>query len=90
MKIGIIGTGNIGATLARQLTALGDDVRIANSRGPDTLTRLAEQTGATPVAPRTSQTTGRSSSLRSRSGRLRPWVRHRQLRARRCGRRGRG
>jgi predicted dinucleotide-binding enzyme len=50
MKIGIIGTGNIGATLARQLTALGDDVRVANSRGPDTLTRLAEQTGATPVA----------------------------------------
>jgi 8-hydroxy-5-deazaflavin:NADPH oxidoreductase len=50
MKIGIIGTGNIGATLARQLTALGDDVSVANSRGPDTLTRLAAQTGATPVA----------------------------------------
>jgi predicted dinucleotide-binding enzyme len=50
MKIGIIGTGNIGATLARQLAALGDDVSIANSRGPETLTKLAEQTGATPVA----------------------------------------
>jgi predicted dinucleotide-binding enzyme len=50
MKIGIIGTGNIGATLARQLSALGDDVTIANSRGPKTLTKLAEQTGATPVA----------------------------------------
>jgi predicted dinucleotide-binding enzyme len=50
MKIGIIGTGNIGATLARQLTARGDDVTVANSRGPETLTALAEQTGATPVA----------------------------------------
>jgi 8-hydroxy-5-deazaflavin:NADPH oxidoreductase len=52
MKIGIIGTGNIGATLARRLVALGDDVSIANSRGPETLTQLAEQTGATPVAAR--------------------------------------
>jgi 8-hydroxy-5-deazaflavin:NADPH oxidoreductase len=50
MKIGIIGTGNIGATLARQLAALGHDVSIANSRGPEMLTELAEQTGATPVA----------------------------------------
>jgi hypothetical protein len=49
MKIGIIGTGNIGSTLARQLAALGDDVSIANSRGPETLTELAEQTGATPL-----------------------------------------
>jgi predicted dinucleotide-binding enzyme len=50
MNIGIIGTGNIGATLARQLAALGEDVSIANSRGPETLTKLAGQTGATPVA----------------------------------------
>lgn len=50
MKIAIIGTGNIGATLARQLAALGDDVSIANSRGPETLTHVADQTGATPVA----------------------------------------
>jgi 8-hydroxy-5-deazaflavin:NADPH oxidoreductase len=50
VKIGIIGTGNIGAALARQLAALGNDVSIANSRGPETLTHLAEQTGATPVA----------------------------------------
>ena len=50
MKIGIVGTGNIGATLARQLAAQGDDVTVANSRGPETLTELAKQTGATPVA----------------------------------------
>jgi predicted dinucleotide-binding enzyme len=49
MRIGIIGAGHIGGTLARRLTALGHDVFIANSRGPDTLTALARETGATPV-----------------------------------------
>lgn len=49
MKIGIIGAGNIGGNLTRRLTALGHDVSIANSRGPQTLTELAEETGATPV-----------------------------------------
>ena len=49
MRIGIIGAGNIGGTLARRLAALGHDVTIANSRGPDTLAALAEETGATPV-----------------------------------------
>jgi len=49
MKIGIIGAGNIGGNLTRRLTALGHDVSVANSRGPQTLTELAEETGATPV-----------------------------------------
>lgn len=49
MKIGIIGAGNIGGNLTRRLTALGHDVSIANSRGPHTLTALAEETGATPA-----------------------------------------
>ncbi|MER5962168.1 NAD(P)-binding domain-containing protein [Streptomyces sp. NPDC002057] len=49
MKIGIIGAGNIGGNLTRRLTALGHDVSVANSRGPETLTALAEETGATPV-----------------------------------------
>ncbi|MEU2585215.1 NAD(P)-binding domain-containing protein [Streptomyces avermitilis] len=49
MKIGIIGAGNIGGNLTRRLTALGHDVSVANSRGPATLTALAEETGATPV-----------------------------------------
>ena len=49
MKIGIIGAGNIGGTLTRRLTALGHDVAVANSRGPDTLRDLAEETGATAV-----------------------------------------
>ncbi|MBK3626608.1 NAD(P)-binding domain-containing protein [Streptomyces sp. MBT49] len=50
MKIGIIGAGNIGGNLTRRLTALGHDVSVANSRGPQTLRELAEETGATPVA----------------------------------------
>lgn len=49
MKIGIIGAGNIGGNLTRRLAALGHDVAVANSRGPETLAALAEETGATPV-----------------------------------------
>jgi predicted dinucleotide-binding enzyme len=49
MKIGIIGTGNIGGTLARHLARLGHEVSIANSRGPETLADLAAETGATAV-----------------------------------------
>ncbi|MHC5903486.1 NADPH-dependent F420 reductase [Streptomyces sp. S6] len=49
MKIGIIGAGNIGGNLTRRLTALGHDVSVANSRGPQTLAGLAAETGATPV-----------------------------------------
>ena len=49
MRIGIIGAGNMGATLAAQLTRLGHQVAIANSRGPRTLAGVAAQTGAAPV-----------------------------------------
>ncbi len=49
MNIGIIGSGNIGSTLARQLTALGHEVMIANSRGPASLAALAAETGSTAV-----------------------------------------
>ena len=49
MKIGIIGAGNIGGTLTRRLSALGHQVFVANSRGPETLAELAKQTGAAPV-----------------------------------------
>ncbi len=52
MTIGIVGAGMIGGTLARRLTALGHEVRIANSRGPETLTELAEETGATAATVR--------------------------------------
>jgi predicted dinucleotide-binding enzyme len=49
MRIGIIGAGNIGGTLARRLAALGHDVSIANSRGPETLAALARESGVKPV-----------------------------------------
>ncbi|MDZ4860834.1 MAG: NAD(P)-binding domain-containing protein [Candidatus Hydrogenedentes bacterium] len=47
MNIGIIGSGNIGSTLARHLTALGHQISIANSRGPASLAAVAAETGAT-------------------------------------------
>jgi len=50
MKIGIIGVGSMGATLARHLVRLGHDVSIASSRGPSNLAALAAELGATPVS----------------------------------------
>jgi predicted dinucleotide-binding enzyme len=50
MKIGIIGAGQIGGTLTRRFTALGHEVLVANSRGPETLADLAAETGARAVA----------------------------------------
>jgi 8-hydroxy-5-deazaflavin:NADPH oxidoreductase len=49
MKIGIIGAGHIGGTLTRRLTQVGHEVWVANSRGPATLARLAQETGAKAV-----------------------------------------
>lgn len=49
MRIGIIGAGNIGGTLTRRLRELGHEVRVANSRAPETLADLAAETGATAV-----------------------------------------
>jgi hypothetical protein len=49
MNIGIIGAGNIGGTLTRRLRALGHIVAVANSRGPESLSALAAETGATAV-----------------------------------------
>ena len=37
MKIGILGVGNIGATLTQRLHAAGHEVKVANSRGPETI-----------------------------------------------------
>lgn len=52
MKIGIIGVGNIGATLARKLIAAGHDVRVANSKGPGGVRAFADEIGATAVDAR--------------------------------------
>ncbi|MFB9859471.1 NADPH-dependent F420 reductase [Paenarthrobacter aurescens] len=37
MKIGILGAGSIGGTLARKLSTAGHEVKVANSRGPETI-----------------------------------------------------
>jgi predicted dinucleotide-binding enzyme len=49
MKIGIIGAGMIGTTLAQRLATAGHDVEIANSRGPETIDAAATRTGARAV-----------------------------------------
>jgi predicted dinucleotide-binding enzyme len=43
--IGLIGSGNIGSTLARLAIAAGHDVVLSNSRGPDTLSGLVAELG---------------------------------------------
>jgi predicted dinucleotide-binding enzyme len=50
VRIGVIGVGGLGATLARQLTRLGHEVSISNSRGPASLVALAAELNATPLS----------------------------------------
>ncbi len=45
MRVGVIGSGNIGATAARLFAASGHEVAIANSRGPETLAELVADIG---------------------------------------------
>lgn len=46
MNIGILGTGFMGRILARKLTAAGHRVKVANSRGPDSIAADVLETGA--------------------------------------------
>ncbi|MDJ1114203.1 NADPH-dependent F420 reductase [Microbacterium dauci] len=50
-RVGIIGAGHIGSTLAKGLVARGYDVAISNSRGPETLAELAADIGAQAMTP---------------------------------------
>ncbi|MFC4019485.1 NADPH-dependent F420 reductase [Micromonospora sp. GCM10011542] len=43
--VGLIGSGNIGGTVARLAVAAGYDVVLSNSRGPETLTDLVDELG---------------------------------------------
>jgi hypothetical protein len=45
VRIGVIGTGRIGATAARHFVDAGHEVRVANSRGPESLTDLVADLG---------------------------------------------
>ncbi|GAB3548754.1 NAD(P)-binding domain-containing protein [Arthrobacter tumbae] len=49
MKIGILGAGFIGSTLAQKLAETGHQVKVANSRGPGTIDAVVLATGATAV-----------------------------------------
>ena len=60
MKIGIMGIGNIGGTLARKLSAAGHEIRVSNSKGRDSVQSFAEEIGAV----------GRRHARRHRRGRL--------------------
>ena len=50
MKIGIVGAGNIGELLAKTLSAAGHEVRLANSRGPESLQEIVRGTSIQAVA----------------------------------------
>ena len=45
MRIGIIGAGHIGGTLARRFVDAGHEVAVGNSRGPETLASLVAELG---------------------------------------------
>ena len=45
MRIGIVGSGRIGATAARLFVGAGHDVAIANSREPESLSGLVGELG---------------------------------------------
>lgn len=49
MKVAVVGAGDVGSNLVRPLSGLGHEVRVANSRGPDTLSELRAETGAHPA-----------------------------------------
>jgi predicted dinucleotide-binding enzyme len=46
MRIGIIGSGELGSTLAHLWTKAGHEIAISNSRGPDSLKELVESIGS--------------------------------------------
>jgi NADP oxidoreductase coenzyme F420-dependent len=50
MRIGIIGAGEIGATLARLFVGVGHEVVLANSRGPESLAGLVAALGEAATA----------------------------------------
>jgi predicted dinucleotide-binding enzyme len=45
MRIGIIGAGRIGGTLAKRFADAGHEVAVSNARGPETLASLVEPLG---------------------------------------------
>src|SRR5438270_11510380 len=50
MNFGVIGPGDIGEVIIRKLRDAGYRVKMANSRGPESLKDLGAKTGAIPVS----------------------------------------
>jgi 8-hydroxy-5-deazaflavin:NADPH oxidoreductase len=50
MNFGLIGPGDIGEVIIRKLRDAGYPVKMANSRGPESLKDLAAKTGAIPAS----------------------------------------
>jgi predicted dinucleotide-binding enzyme len=50
VNIGLIGPGEIGGVIVRKLRNAGYPVKMANSKGPDSLSKLAAETGAKAVS----------------------------------------
>lgn len=49
MRIGMIGVGSLGGTLARVLASAGHTLRVANSKGAEAVRAFAEEIGAEPA-----------------------------------------
>ena len=52
MKIGVIGVGNIGSTIAQKLAAAGHSIKLAGSKSPDDIRDKAAEIGAVAVTAR--------------------------------------
>ncbi|WP_328297595.1 NAD(P)-binding domain-containing protein [Streptomyces sp. NBC_00435] len=63
MRIGIIGTGRIGSTLARILVAADHQVVLANARGPRSLASLVAELGPAASAAHPAEAAARSEVL---------------------------
>lgn len=50
MKIGVIGTGSIGGTIAKKLAKAGHEVKVHNTGGHEKLKKRAQELGALPSA----------------------------------------
>jgi predicted dinucleotide-binding enzyme len=75
MRIGLIGVGNIGGTLARHFVRVGHEVVLSNSRGPESLAELTAELGERAQAA-TAADTARSCDLVAVSV---PFGRYREL-----------
>jgi 8-hydroxy-5-deazaflavin:NADPH oxidoreductase len=51
LRIGIVGAGRIGGTLAQKLSSKGHTIKLAASRSPDQLREQADKVGAEAVTP---------------------------------------